>query len=255
MELTKDDILNLILIGLADKTTDSDLLLYFKKRDYVNRQYGDTWRKIVVDISDSDLIELFKGLVKVERELNWIGGSVAGAIWVYGVISQRRLDNDYAIADFGLRNCDNPWVPFGGSYYGTRTITDYFAFKNTKAKESAIKADLYEKVLKRVEGRKAKRSTAIAELRQLSNQQRGQIRIELLEKYSTATTKERLEIIATDLKFPPEYYPTEWIDITIEEIEKLPIVLIKKLYDKLSSKTKGEWKRFAHELEKIDDGL
>ena len=157
MELTKDDIQNLILIGLADKTTDSDLLLYFKKRDYVNRQHGDTWRKIVADISDSDLIELFKGLVKVERELNWIGGSVAGAIWVYGVISQRRLDNDYSIADFGLRNCDNPWVPFGGSYYGTRTITDYFAFKNAKVKESAIKGERYEIVLKRVEGRKEKR--------------------------------------------------------------------------------------------------
>ena len=41
----------------------------------------------------------------------------------------------------------------------------------------------------------------------------------------------------------------------VEEIEKLPIDLIKKLYDKLSTKTKGEWKRFGHELQKLDDGI
>jgi Fe-S cluster biosynthesis and repair protein YggX len=43
--------------------------------------------------------------------------------------------------------------------------------------------------------------------------------------------------------------------ISKEEIDKLPTELIKKLYDKLSTKTKGEWKRFAQELEKLDDGL
>ncbi len=31
--------------------------------------------------------------------------------------------------------------------------------------------------------------------------------------------------------------------------------LIKKLYDKLSTKTRGQWKRFANELEKLDDEI
>ena len=67
--------------------------------------------------------------------------------------------------------------------------------------------------------------------------------------------KEKLETIVVDKTFPPEYYPTDWIKFPKEEIEKLPIDLIKKLYDKLSTKTKGEWKRFARELEKLDDGI
>ena len=255
MELTKADILNLILIGRTDKTANNDLFLYFKQRDYINRQHGDTWRKLVADILDNDLVELFKGLVKLERELQWIGGSVAGAIWVYNIIQQRRLDNDYTIADFGLRNCDNPWVPFGDSYYGVRTIAEYFAYSDEKSRVSAIKSDRYDKVLTRVEGRKERRVAAIAELRQLSKEQRGQILSELSEKYSSATTKEKLELIAVDKKFPPEYYPVEWIDIKPEDIEKLPANLIKRLYDKLSTKTKGQWKRFAQELEKFDDGI
>lgn len=255
MQLTSQDIQELISAGKACDKLDETVMKYFKPRDYINRQHGNAWRELVVNLSDTDLISVFKALVCIERELKWIGGSVAGAIWVYGVIQNRGLDREYSIADFGLRNCDNPWVPFGGSYYGKRTIKDYFSFRTAKARESKVKADRYEKVLRRVEGRKEKRAEAIAELRKLSPEKRGEIRNELLEKYKNATVIEKLELIISDTKFPPEYYPLEWISIPKEEIEKLPLELIKKLYDKLSTKTKGEWKRFAQELEKLDDGI
>lgn len=255
MQLITQDIQGLILVGKFDGQLDENALNYFKHRDYINRQHGSTWREFVANLSNTDLIFVFKALVCIERELKWIGGSVAGAIWVYGVIQNRGLDKEYKIADFGLRNCDNPWVPFGGSYIGRRTIEDYLSFRIAKENESKFKADRYEKVLKRVEGRKERRSEAIAELRKLSTEKRGEIRNKLLEKYENGKTIEKLELIATDTKFPPEYYPIEWISIPKDEIEKLPIELIKKLYDKLSTKTKGEWKRFAHELEKLDDGI
>lgn len=257
MQLTTDDIQNLILAGQTDKPSD-ELLKYFKHRDYVNRQHRDGWRKLISDTSDTDLIFIFKGLVNLERELKWLGGSVAGAIWVYSIIKNRGLDNDYHIADFGLRNSENPWIPFGSAYYGKlgeRTASEYFANKREKARIKAIKADRYEKVLNRVEGRKEKRTAAIAELRKLTKQQRGELRTEFLAKYSNATTKEKLEVMANDNVFPPEYYPAEWISIPSEEIQELPIELVKKLYDKLSTKTKGQWKRFAHELQKLDDGI
>jgi hypothetical protein len=255
MQLTLQDIQELISAGKASDKLDETVLKYFKPRDYINQQHGNTWREFIVKLSDTELISVFKGLVCIEKELKWIGGSVAGAIWVYGVIQSRGLDKEYMIADFGLRNCDNPWVPFGGSYYGRRTIEDYFSFRTEKANESKVKADRNEKVLRRVTGRKEKRAEAIAELRKLTSEIRGKIRNELKEKYFNATTIEKLELIASDSKFPPEYYPVEWINIPKEEIENLPTELIKKLYDKLSTKTKNEWKRFAQELEKLDDGI
>lgn len=255
MQLTEQDIQELIAVGKLGDQLDEKGLLYFNSRDYINRQHGNSWREVVVNLSDTELILVFKALVCIESQLKWIGGSVAGAIWVYGVIQNRGLDRDYKIADFGLRNCDNPWVPFGGSYYGKRTIEDYFSFKKAKASESKQKVGHYEKILKRVEGRKKKRAEEIAELRKLSVEKRGEIRNELRYKYKDATTLEKLELIASDTKFPPEYYPKDWILISKDEIEILPLELIKKLYDKLSTKTKGDWKRFAHEIEKIDDGI
>jgi hypothetical protein len=255
MQLTTQDIQELIKAVKFDEKLDQKVLQYFRPKDYINRQHGSTCRELVANLSDADLISVFKALVCIERELKWIGGSVAGAIWVYGIIQNRGLDREYKIADFGLRNCDNPWVPFGGSYYGKRTIEDYFSLRTAKATESKMKADRYEKILKRVEGRKEKRAEAINELRKLSTEKRGEIRNDLLAKYKNATVVEKLELIASDTKFPPEYYPIEWISISVDEIEKLPLELIKKLYDRLSTKTKGEWKRFAHKLEKLDNGI
>jgi len=255
MQLTTQDIQKLILAGKVDENLDDTILKYFADRDYINREHGSAWRELVASLSNTDLVFVFKALICLERELKWIGGSVAGAIWVYRVIQNRGLDKEYKIADFGLRNCDNPWVPFGGSYNGRRTIENYLSFRITKAKESKDKIDRYEKVLRRVEGRKKRRAEAIAELRKLSTEKRGEIRDKLLEKNINATTIEKLELIASDTMFPPEYYPKEWIEIPTDEIKKLPIKLIKEIYDKLSTKTKGEWKRFAQELKKLDDGI
>jgi hypothetical protein len=255
MRITTQDIKELVLIGRTGGQLDDLLLNYFKLKDYINRENGSTWRELVANLSDLDLISVFKALVCIEKELNWIGGSVAGAIWVYNVIQNRGLDRDLKIADFGLRNCDNPWVPFGCSYYGVRTIEDYYKYITLKENESKAKADHYEKILNRVVGRKEIRVAAIAELRKLSNEERGMYRKELLEQYKDASTYEKLKLIAEDKKYPPEYYPPEWISISYSDIERLPKGLIKQLYDKLSTKTKGEWKRFAQKLESLDDGI
>lgn len=254
MELTQNDIEKLITIGKNDGQFENSSLEYFISRDYINRLHGNTWREFMTKLTNEDLIFVFKALVRIEKELEWIGGSVAGAIWVYGVIQNRGLDRDYKIADFGLRNCDNPWVPFGGSYYGIRTIDEYFAYKSASAKEKEKRAIKYEKTLNRVKGRKERRATEIAELRKLSNEERGNIKKELLNKYQNVSNLEKLKLIANDQLYPPEYYPNEWISISIKEVEILPLQLIKQLYDKLSTKTKGEWKRFAKKLEKYDDG-
>ena len=104
MQVTAQDIQELISAGKRSDKPDGNVLKYFKPRDFINRQHGNTWRELVANLSDSDLISVFKGLVCIEKELKWIGGSVAGAIWVYSVIQSRVLYKYYKLDDFGLRN-------------------------------------------------------------------------------------------------------------------------------------------------------
>lgn len=257
-ELTEEDIRNIVSIGkteLDGLPADKELIALYKTRNFINRLGRQTWADNTKGLSDEELIQLYKGLIVIERELKMESGSVAGAIWLYKIIQNRQLDNDHTLADWALRNCDNPYIPFGTSYYGKRTIADYRNYHSEKAASKVVKAEQYDKVLKRVTGRKEKRAEQITELRKLSKDERGQIRSELLQKYASASVKDRLEVIAGDVKYPPEYYPVEWISISDNEIEKLPVELIKNLHDKLSTMTKGEWRRFVLALKKHDDGI
>lgn len=254
LQISNDDIEQLILLGSSDTTAANNFYAYFEHRDFVNRQDNITWLNFTQNLSNEALVALFKGLVKAERHLNWIGGSVAGAIWVYKVINERNIDINSSIADYGLRNSSNPWVPFGSSYYGKRTIQDYFIYQKEKTEISTIRADRYGKILSRVAGRKYKRAAAIVELRKLSSEERRNARASLLQAYADKSLKDKIEVIAHDEKYPPEYYPIEWIDVTKQEIEGLPLELIKKLYDKLSTKTKGKWRRFRNTLKELEDG-
>jgi len=251
MELTLKDINDLIEIGISE-VPNANLYNSFKSRDFINRQRGDTWQKVLLKKSNIELVSIYKSLILIERELKWIGGSVAGAIWVYKIIQERNLDLDYKLADFGLRNSKNPYIPFGSSYYGKRTIPEYFLYNKEKSKIKAEKSQEYDVKLAREKGRKFKRANAITELRKLTKKERENIKIELHDNYKSKTLLERLELIANNEKYPPEYYPTEWANVLEEEIQKLPLKLVQRLYDKLSTRTRGSWKRLAQELKRVE---
>ena len=54
--------------------------------------------------------------------------------------------------------------------------------------------------------------------------------------------------MADDDIYPPEYYPRQWIEISINEIEALPMDLIKNYMTSYPIRQKGEWKRFSNEI-------
>ena len=161
MQLSTQDLIVLISIGENHTAVALDKLQYFENKDYINREAIQTWKLLLVNTSDNDLIMIFKGIIYVEEALNWLGGSVAGAIWVYREIQNRGLDREGKIADFGFQNSDNPWVPFGSAYHGKRSIDDYKSHMEEKYIAKRKKADRYSKVLNRIEGRKDKRKNSI----------------------------------------------------------------------------------------------
>ena len=117
-QLAKNDIQNLIIVGKSEQPIDQKLLLPFKHRDFINRLHWSTWKEFANELSNDDLVDLFKGLVIVERELKWMGGSVAAAIWIFKILFwERGVKNITEIADFGKRNSDNPYIPFGTSHH------------------------------------------------------------------------------------------------------------------------------------------
>ena len=115
----------LIEIGTVQEI-NSEQKLYLSKLDEINRQTNKVWNSIIIDLDDENLVKLYKGIVIVEKELKWIGGSVAGGIWVYKEISKRKIDENFLIGDWTLSITNNSYLPFGSTNYDAKTIVEYF---------------------------------------------------------------------------------------------------------------------------------
>jgi hypothetical protein len=93
--------------------------------DWVNR-WGpiEAWTPILSKFSTSQLAYFAKALTVIERDLNWIGGSVAATIWIFRAYRAREDGDAEALADWILSNTSNPWSSFGARS-GARILRDH----------------------------------------------------------------------------------------------------------------------------------
>ena len=57
--------------------------------DWINRLHWSDWDTAVARLDIEQIAALFRGLVVVEWQLKWSGGSVAAAIWVFRALQRR----------------------------------------------------------------------------------------------------------------------------------------------------------------------
>jgi len=128
-------VFSIIQIGYDEQSGGKLLSHYlemFRGRDDLNLLPYEHWLKASDEFNadeDKQLVWLFKGMVVLERELNWFGGSASAAIDIYKIIEQKGYDKDFKIAEWALRNSNNPWIPFGEENHGDTTIEEYLAKK------------------------------------------------------------------------------------------------------------------------------
>ena len=116
----------LIRIGLQSEMLDQDKRT-LKELDWINRLWREKWENIAQALEQTDSEYLIRGLVIVERELKWIGGSVSGAIWVFHVYEKRFSPAHIEVANWVLKNRgQNPYLPFGDQSHA-RNYEEYLA--------------------------------------------------------------------------------------------------------------------------------
>lgn len=93
--------------------------------EWVNR-YGpaDEWRTIAVRYSTTTLSWLIRVLVTAERELKWLGGSVAAPIWLFESYQQRPDGDADQLAAWIFDHRGNDYLPFG-SMTTARTVAEW----------------------------------------------------------------------------------------------------------------------------------
>jgi hypothetical protein len=104
----------LIQIGWRGKMLAHDRQS-LKRLDWINRLWREKWEKLAETLTQDDCENLIRGLVLVERDLVWSGGSVSGAIWVFHVFERRFSPSHIEVANWVLQNRGrNLYLPFGG---------------------------------------------------------------------------------------------------------------------------------------------
>ena len=90
-------------VGVKGYLAEDDCLALVRK-DWINRRGKEFWKPIAEPLSKPDLENLFRGLVIAERELKWLGGSGASAIWIFHAYQRRFEDASIELANWALIN-------------------------------------------------------------------------------------------------------------------------------------------------------
>ena len=73
--------------------------------DWINRfDPADAWTEVAAQFRTDELERLVKVLITIERELDWLGGSVASPIWLFRAYRERPEADADGLAAWALLN-------------------------------------------------------------------------------------------------------------------------------------------------------
>jgi hypothetical protein len=130
--------------------------------DTINRQAPAFWRKICANLNIEHHVALFRGLVIAERELDWLGGSVSGAIWVFRGLRERISESRYAeLLNWSLRNRgSNPYVPLGTMRFARSTQELEQEQHDIESRRARRREEHYERMKSQANQKRARRLAA-----------------------------------------------------------------------------------------------
>ena len=252
-----NDVKNLIVLGMGKRIDSRNIIMRavdLRKKSKLMMIPSDELLENARILSDEDLSYLYMGLIHLERESKYGGGSVSSSIFIYRIIMERGIDSDHALADYGLKYSSNPYVPFGNHYDGEKSYSAYVEHMAQKKEHRVDNEKIEKEIHERTQARKDKRKNTIAELRKIDREDLKVIREKLKEEYADSSIEEKFTVMVNDEKYPPEYYPIDWAVVTDEDIDNVSEKLLHQLYHKLSVKSPiGHWKRLCKLLSKYSD--
>lgn len=172
------------------------------------------------------------------------------------------------VACWVIKNTHNPYSPYGFQAISSRLreVIDEGHF-GLEAYEVASKREQerYKKERERhrlieekqrkaaIERQRKKKEMSDAYNRRAELNKKSQT--ELLHQFKGKTVTDRLHFIIRHSDTPLAAIPKKWALLTEEEIIALPAKLRKELYERISSKNKGIWRKLAVSIKAIERSI
>ncbi len=254
--MNNQEIINL-LISIGEKIT-ADLVIpdlsTLMGHGHINCMGPNNWADEVSCLTDKKLIHLLKGITYVERELKWDGGSVAGGVWLFSILLRRNISIDEIdeIAGWVLENTNNTYNPFGTVItLGAKNYTEYKAYSAERNKSILRELERDLEIEKNAKIQRAIRK----KIRMHGAQRRNRAeREKLIIDFNHMPVREQLIVIAKDVTYAPNFYPTKCADSAgIDIIKSLPEEIMNILAIKMKGKYRGPWGAFKKRLLSVCD--
>jgi hypothetical protein len=215
--------------------------------DWINR-YGPAheWDEIAAHYTTPVLAWLIKTLVTAERELRWIGGSVAAPIWLFSAYQQRSDAAVDPLAEWIFRNKGNEYLPFG-SLTTARSLAEWRIEQVQRAsRREAHNTRHQAEVDAKAAARRAQHDQTINRGRMAQARKRD---VELLIKRLQALTPEALlQLIAMDESIPLGALPEKIISSLLEAAQQSSSENRSRLLRRIDRRQSGLWKVLRNRL-------
>lgn len=144
----------------------------------------------LVNLSNDELIDLFRGLVISEKVLSWHCGSTTPAAHYYQVIQNRNLDPDLSLADWAFQLSDNENIPFGFIRHGEKPAYEYIEWRENY--HARVAKEQYDAIQRKE--RRNQRAKEIAALKRQQDESNQKIRNEIMR----LTPEKQIKTIVED---------------------------------------------------------
>jgi len=215
--------------------------------DWLNRWGpGNAWPSVLAKFSTAQLAYIAKAITVLERDLNWLGGSVAATIWIFRAYQARDDGNADELASWILANRNNQWSPFG-TLSSARTLNEYRS-ERERRKQRRLSHLEREAVLRQRKEDDAQRRQQQAILRCAEGKRRaGRLR-GYLEQLEAMSFYQRLRFLAVDRSFPLEAIPACLIAPTLPQVPELPAEIRDALLSRLDRRRTRRWRQLRTAL-------
>jgi multidrug efflux pump subunit AcrA (membrane-fusion protein) len=188
-------------------------------------------------------------LTIAESHFCWTGGSVSGVIWLFRELVNRQADKQLLdnLSAWILANTNNPYNPFGTRVsLGAKDYSDYLARSRSRSNQIANLV-LTDKQLEAsaAEERRIRRIRSQAGAIARNTEARS----EIIAALNLMSIEEKLDRIARDPEYPPQFFPTRIANAASQSIiSALPLDVRLQLARRLKGKRRGPWGEFKKRL-------
>ena len=260
-----------------------ELLERIRQYGDINRQTPEFWTSICTSCSDDDVAALVCGLALAETKLPfWSAGSVAGVIWTFRELEQRKYPRIVAVAEWAVANTRNSYAPFGSMVHRDERLgalressqesrfalenaeierelrsrvscLDFERSRNTWLRSMLVPARLASEVrllkseLASLEAATSRQmalmSKDLADVRHMSYKAaHDHAHAELLANGEALAPAERLRMIARRADVPIGMIPKVWAIVPPAELQSLSLEDQELLRARLAKIRKGPWR-------------